>query len=398
MGEQVDHDDDGLDRLRGDAAQLSADPQFGSDVIRADFPWRGARPARSPSPRTTPFAPPMRRAPSAADFDIAAVIVGSSKEAKELRQLVRLYAECDAPVLIVGETGVGKELVARELHRLSPRRAAPFYAVNAGAIPETLATSEFFGHAKGAFTGAIADRDGAFLAADGGVLFLDEIGEMPLSIQAQLLRVLDDGMVTRLGARNAVKVDFRLIAATNVDLADGVASQKFRSDLYFRVSVLTIVVPPLRQRGEDVIEIAEQMIASHPDQRFCKAKLAPNAVERLKAHRYPGNVRELRNILYRALVRARGGRVLAEHIETPAAGGGSQRGCAPKGVKEAKDLAARLVILKALRAAEGNVTRAAESAESSRGAVHAVMKEVAGGDLAAELAAASAALRALIED
>ncbi|MCA8930753.1 MAG: sigma-54 factor interaction domain-containing protein, partial [Alphaproteobacteria bacterium] len=172
------------------------------------------------------------------------------------------YAQNAAPVLIVGETGVGKELVAKELHRWSDRRDAPFVAVNAGAIPESLAPSELFGHRKGAFTGAYADQIGAIAAADRGVLFLDEIGDMPLDIQAQVLRVLDDGLVTKVGSRTPTAVDFRLVTATNVDLRRGVEEGRFRRDLFHRIEVLVIRVAPLRERGDDVIEIGEAIIKS----------------------------------------------------------------------------------------------------------------------------------------
>ncbi len=394
-GEHVEHDDNGLDRLSGDPAAFPSEAEFESDrIIRADIAWRGPR--LRPAAVKPANVAPARRRPSAGDFNIEDVIVGSSQQAKDLRQAVRLYAESDVPVLIAGETGAGKELVARELHRLSPRRAAPFYALNAGAIPETLATAELFGHSKGAFTGAVAERDGAFAAAEGGALFLDEIGEMPLSIQAQLLRVLDDGMVTRIGSRSGVRVDFRLIAATNVDLSRCVAAGAFRSDLFYRINVLTIHTPPLRERGDDVIEIAEQMIVAHPDPRFRKAKIAPAAADRLRAHRFPGNIRELRNLLYRALVHTNGGKILPEHLGMPPARV-NENGAA-YGVTEAKELVGRVLMLKALRAAEGNVTKAAETVGRSRGAVHALMKELDGANLATEYENACAKLRALLDD
>jgi Nif-specific regulatory protein len=215
-------------------------------------------------------------------------------------------------------------------------------------------------------------------------------------VQAQLLRVLDDGLVTRIGSNSPAKVDFRLISATNVDLRRNVSKGAFRRDLYYRISVLVIDVPPLRERGDDVMEIAESFIRTHHNENFRSAVLTPNAAERVKSHRYPGNVRELRNVLTRALVHAKGGKIYAEHICFAECDLGD--GAGHMDISAAKDLIGRYVVLKALRETNGNVKKAAEIAGRSRGTVHALVKEMSGEDLAAEYNAVCARLRALIGD
>ncbi len=325
---------------------------------------------------------PDRRVRRRGQADTLLPIVGSSREAKNLRELISAYAEDEAPVLISGETGVGKELVARHLHAQSRRHANAFEPLNAGAVTETLAASELFGHAKGAFTGAIGESDGAIAMANGGVLFLDEIGEMPMSIQTHLLRVLEDGMVTKVGGKSATKIDFRLISATNAPLRENVDRNKFRRDLYYRVNVLSIDVPPLRDRRDDVVEIAEALIASHEDERHRAKTLTPKAADRLKSYAYPGNVRELRNVLARALVHARDGKILPEHIlfdQEDCAGAG---GDAIFDIDEAKNLISRFVMMKALYATQGNVTKAAALTGRSRGTLHTLKKSIEGEDFA----------------
>ncbi len=397
---------DGVGRQPGDGGVYRADEAYSADdayrsesVIRTTA-WRGSEaPAfAGPKLRSIPGKQVRRDAAVGPDISIESVLLGSSAAAKALRERVGLYAEASAPILVNGETGVGKELVARELHRLSRRCGRRFIPVNAGGVVETLAASELFGHVKGAFTGAVIERDGAVTEADGGVLFLDEIGDMPLSVQAQLLRVLDDGLVTKIGSNSPAKVDFRLISATNVDLRRNVLNGAFRRDLYYRISVLVIDVPPLRDRGDDAIEIAENFVRSHENEKFRSIVITPNAAERLRAHSYPGNVRELRNVLTRALVHAKGGKIFAEDIcfaECDLAGGVD---AALMDISAAKELIGRYVVLKALRQTNGNVKKAAEIAGRSRGTVHALVKEMSGVDLAAEYNAVCARLRALIGD
>lgn len=378
-------DDHAVDRLSG-GDDAAASGSASDRVITSGIAWRGGeKPGVS--------VRPPRRAP--AREARPGVIVGSSRQARELREKIDLYADDLSPVLVVGETGVGKELVARELHRLSARAGRPFVPVNAGAIPESLAASELFGHAKGAFTGAIAERDGAFQLADSGVLLVDEIGDMPASIQAQLLRVLDDGVVTRLGARAGEKVDIRLVAATNVDLRRNVASGAFRRDLYHRIAVLQIDVPSLRERGDDIVEIAESIIRAHPREEYRAARLTPFAADKLRSHRYPGNVRELKNVIMRALVHAGAGRILAEHIVFPESSAGPS--AANLDMAEAKELMGRLIVLKALKQTDGNVTRAAALTGRTRSTFHSLKKQIDGDDFAAQYEDVCARIRALMD-
>ncbi|MEQ1929210.1 MAG: sigma-54 dependent transcriptional regulator [Parvularculaceae bacterium] len=394
----MDSDDDGLDRS-GDEDFLKYDDNVSPSVIRAGIPWRGPDLRRGAGAKAEALAY-SRPSPVKDERDIALVIIGSSARASALRDQISLYAEYDAPVLLTGETGAGKELIAKELHRLSARRGKPFIALNAGAVPETLASAELFGHTKGAFTGAVAEREGAFVAADGGALFLDEIGDAPMSVQTQLLRVLDDGVAAKIGSRQGVKTDFRLISATNVDLSRNVEAGTFRRDLFYRINVLAIEAPPLRERGDDAVEIAEHFIRTHDDPGLRGAKLTPKAADKLKGYSYPGNVRELRNIVQRALVHARGGKILADHVAAgnpvrKALGAGGQ---GPIDASLAKELVGRFAVVKALRMTGGNVARAAELAGRSRSSVHAMTKEFGEGGAAAEYERLRTQLRSILED
>lgn len=392
----MDSNENGLDRSGDEAFRY--DEGVNQSVIRADIAWRGPD-MRRPNGLKSEGTSYPRPAPVKDERDISEVIIGTSERAKALREQVRLYADHDAPVLLTGETGAGKELIARELHRLSARRGKPFIALNAGAVPETLASAEFFGHTKGAFTGAVSERDGAFAAADGGSLFLDEIGDAPMIVQTHLLRVLDDGLVAKVGSRLNVRSDFRLIAATNVDLMTKVDAGSFRSDLYFRLNVLMIEAPPLRDRGDDAVEIAEHFIRTHEDPRLRGAKLTPKAADRLKAHAYPGNIRELRNIVQRALVHARGGKILSEHVAlAPKRAAGAPSAPGPIDASAAKDLVGRFAVVKALKMTGGNVAKAAELAGRSRSSVHAMTREFGDGGVAAEYERLRASLSAMLED
>jgi DNA-binding NtrC family response regulator len=234
-------------------------------------------------------------------------LLGASLPMARLRDAIQRVAPTQATVLIMGETGTGKELVARALHALSPRASRPFVPVNCAAMPETLLESELFGHERGAFTGADRAREGLFEAAHGGTLFLDEAGEMPPSLQAKLLRVLMDGMIQRVGSRTPRHVDVRLVAATHRDLAAAVREGAFREDLYFRLAVVPIQVPPLRDRLEDLPELCAHLLDLTVRGLGRPAPaLTPSALARLQAYRFPGNVRELRNLIERACILARG--------------------------------------------------------------------------------------------
>jgi len=232
-------------------------------------------------------------------------LLGTSPTMQRLRDEIDTVAASDLTVLVLGETGVGKDLVAQRLHARSPRRERPLVQVNCAALPESLADSELFGHKKGAFTGAVQDREGKFELADGGTLFLDEVGELPLAIQAKLLRVLQSGELQRPGSDRLRKVDVRVVAATNRDLRAAIAQGRFRADLYHRLAVYPLVVPPLRERGRDVLTLAGGFLEENQHRLGARnLRLTPEAKNTLVAHPWPGNVRELEHVLSRAALRA----------------------------------------------------------------------------------------------
>jgi DNA-binding NtrC family response regulator len=243
-----------------------------------------------------------------------AEVVAESPAMKEVIDLVDRAAPSRAAVLILGESGVGKEIVARRLHFASDRVARPFVAVNAKALAETVLESELFGHEKGAFTGAFSGHAGCFERAHGGTLFLDEIGEVSASFQGKLLRVLQDGEVQRVGSTSPRKVDARVVAATNRDLRAEVAAGRFREDLFFRLDVIRIVVPPLRERKEDVLPLARFFLERHARASGRELRLSREAEEVLLAHDWPGNVRELSNAIERASVLGRGEEIHGEEL------------------------------------------------------------------------------------
>jgi two-component system NtrC family response regulator len=244
---------------------------------------------------------------SAAEHDDADALIGPSEAMREVHKRIGLAAASTAPVLVLGETGTGKEMVARALHRHSPRAGAPFVAINCAAIPKELLESELFGHVRGAFTGATGDRPGCFRAADGGVLLLDEIGDMPLAVQAKILRTLQEGEVTPLGSHRTLKVDVRVVAATHRDLGVAVQDGSFREDLFYRLNVLSIRVPPLRERLADILPLGEHFLrrAAARDGSAPAKALSAEAAQRLLSHPWPGNVRELRNLMERCHVLVR---------------------------------------------------------------------------------------------
>jgi two-component system response regulator HydG len=234
-------------------------------------------------------------------------VIGSSPAWNRVNQMVQQVAPSQATVLLTGESGTGKELIAGLLHSLSPRAERPFIVLNAAAMPATLLEAELFGYEKGAFTGALQRKPGHFELADGGTLFLDEIGDMPFEVQAKLLRVLQDGTFKRLGGIATMQVNVRVVAATNKDLTKEVAAERFRQDLYYRLNVITILLPPLRERLQDVPLLAAHFLHKYVRENHKDiTAIQQDAIEQLMAYNWPGNVRELENVLERAVVLAKG--------------------------------------------------------------------------------------------
>lgn len=233
----------------------------------------------------------------------ASALIFADGKSKKLLSLIEMVAPSNATALIKGETGTGKELVARHLHDLSPRRDGPFAAINCGAFSETLVESELFGYERGAFTGAVGSKKGWFETANGGTLFLDEIGDLPLSTQVKLLRVLQEREVVPIGSRKAVPIDVRLIAATNVNLTEAVKAGRFREDLYYRIKVVPIEIPPLRDRPGDILPLVEHFLDVYRNRlHTTKPELLPETIRELEAYPWPGNIRELENVIHRALL------------------------------------------------------------------------------------------------
>lgn len=237
--------------------------------------------------------------------DVIGGLVYRSQPMEEILGLVRRVSQVDANVLVQGESGTGKELIARAIHSMSPRRDGPFHVVDCGAIPEALLESELFGHTKGAFTSADSSRQGLFEVTQGGTLLLDEIGELPLSLQVKLLRVLQEGEIRPLGSNQTRKVDVRILAATNKELQEEVRAGKFREDLYYRLNVILIRVPPLRERSDDILPLAQHFIERYSAKlKGSPLRIAPAAANLLLRHGWPGNVRELENAMQRAVALA----------------------------------------------------------------------------------------------
>ncbi|MCO4764017.1 MAG: sigma 54-interacting transcriptional regulator, partial [Myxococcales bacterium] len=243
-------------------------------------------------------------------------LIGASPSMLAIFKKIDKVAKTDVSVLIEGETGTGKELVAAEVHRRSPRASGPFVVINCGAIPENLLESELFGHVKGAFTGAVSTRDGKFQQADGGTLFLDELGEMPLNLQVKLLRVLEDRKVTRIGEGTAREIDIRVVAATNRVLADEVKEGKFREDLYYRLNVVRLVLSPLRERGDDVHLLARYFLKRSSDELGATVTtFSDDALRAMRLHRWPGNIRELENRIKKAVIFCDSETLTAEELD-----------------------------------------------------------------------------------
>jgi len=252
----------------------------------------------------------MNAASVVIDFSAPGRIVGGSRALRQVMQQVDAVASTDATVLITGESGTGKELLAKEIHRRGPRSRRPFVKVNCSAIPREIFESEFFGHARGAFTGAAHERPGRFQIADTGTIFLDEIGDLPVELQPKLLRVLQEGEYERVGEDGTRKVDVRVIAATNHDLADEVRSRRFRQDLFYRLNVFPLELPPLRARTDDIPQLATHTIAMMSKKhRMPAPPLTPEDIAWLQRYDWPGNVRELQNVIERAVILSKGVRL-----------------------------------------------------------------------------------------
>lgn len=289
-------------------------------------------------------------------------IVGRSPPIQSLLERLRTIAHSDAPVLITGESGTGKELVARTLHELSPRRLRPFVAINCAAFPETLLEAELFGHERGAFTGAVKKRDGRFKAAHGGTLLLDEVGELALPAQAKLLRALQEGTIEPLGTNASLRVDVRVISATHCNLKELIHSGRFREDLYYRLKVLDLFIPPLRARPGDVPLLVHHFVRRFTPPGDQQPAISPRAWARLLEYGYPGNIRELANAVEHAVVLARGGEIDLAHLPEELgqeATASPQEATAFRSLELAGAEFEREYLLRALRAARGNRTRAA---------------------------------------
>lgn len=298
------------------------------------------------------------------DADDDEDLVGASTAMRAVHKRIGLVAASDAPVLIVGETGTGKERVAKALHRYSQRASGPFIAVNCAAIPRELLESELFGHVRGAFSGAVSDRPGCFRAASGGVLLLDEIGELPADVQAKLLRVLQEGEVVPVGASRPIGVDVRVLAATHRDLAREVKAGRFREDLLYRLDVLRIDLPPLRDRDQDIELLARHFL----DQAAGRGarSLTADAVSRLKSWRWPGNARELRNVIVRSVALSRRAVLDADDLRmtdigTEAHEGSPADDASDETMPAQVERLERLLIQRALDKCQGNRTEAARA-------------------------------------
>ncbi|MEO0123797.1 MAG: sigma-54 dependent transcriptional regulator [candidate division WOR-3 bacterium] len=290
-------------------------------------------------------------------------IIGESKVIKNILSMVDKIAQTDTTVLILGESGTGKELIAREIHRRSKRASYNFVTISCAALPETLLESELFGYKKGAFTGATTDKDGLFLVANKGSFFLDEIGDAPGSIQMKILRLLEEREIVPLGSTKAIKVDVRLIAATNKDLYEEVRQKRFREDLYYRLNVIPIILPPLRQRKEDIPLLAEYFLKSICErENLGEKRLMKSTIEVLKNYSWPGNVRELKHIIERAAVLADTYYIKPEHINVKFGN--------IETLKELEDNE----IKKALNECNGNITEAAKKLGISRATLYRRIK------------------------
>ena len=300
-------------------------------------------------------------------------MMGTSPQMQQVFNSIRKVATTDAPVLILGESGTGKEMAALAIHRRSKRKDGPFVAINCSAIPETLLESELFGHEKGSFTGAHAQRKGHIESASGGTLFLDEIGEIPLPLQVKLLRFLQEQRIQRVGGRTEIQVDTRVVAATNADLKKGIAENRFREDLYYRIAVVTLNLPPLRDRENDIRMLAQDFLRRAAE-KIGKESLSfdQDSIRAMTHYLWPGNVRELSNRVSRAVIMAEGKRITAHDMELD----GSSALAPGTTLKAAREAVERELILRALRKSNGKIAPAAVELGISRPTLYELMEKL----------------------
>lgn len=283
---------------------------------------------------------------------------------------IRRVARTDVTVLVSGESGTGKELVARAIHANSPRRKRPFVAINCGAIPENLVESELFGHEKGSFTGAHAQRKGRLETADGGTVFLDEVAELSGPIQVKLLRILQDRQLERVGGRELIPLDVRILAATNRDIKRDTQEGRFREDLYYRLAVVNIEIPPLRERVEDIRALAMRLLGRFSTEYKVRVRrFSADALAAMQGYSWPGNVREVENRIKRAVIMAEGRNITAADLELAGAVGQQPM----LSLKAARNEVERRILVEALQRHQGNISRAAKAVQLSRPAFHELL-------------------------
>jgi two-component system NtrC family response regulator len=307
--------------------------------------------------------------------DVFEDMIGTSPQMQAVFAFIRKVSATNAPVLLLGESGTGKEMAAAAIHRRGTRKDGPFVAINCNAITENLLESELFGHEKGAFTGAHVQRKGLLETASGGTLFLDEIGELPPSIQVKLLRFLQEQRLQRVGGRQEIQVDTRLVAATNADLKGLIDNGKFREDLYFRLAVVTIRLLPLRERGEDIVFLAREFLQRYSSQNgHAKMVFAPDALREMSRYSWPGNVRELQNRVKRGVIMASGSRITAKDLELER----DRSVVSPTGttLRQAREHVEREVIEQALKRNSGKITSAAADLGISRPTLYELMEKL----------------------
>ncbi len=300
-------------------------------------------------------------------------MIGTSQKMQDVFSTIRKVATTDAPVLIIGESGTGKELVARAIHRLSIREAKPFIPINCSAIPENLIESELFGHEKGTFTGAHAQRKGRFEMAEGGTLFLDEVGDLPPSLQVKLLRFLQEKTIERVGGREQIEVDTRVLAATNRNLEEAMKNGSFREDLYYRLNVVKITLPPLRERQADVILLAKTFLERYSHENRKKIKgFSGKAIDAIEHYAWPGNVRELENRIKRAVIMSDGKKISLEDLEMQSVAIATEH----VALKDARENLEKELILKAITRNENNLSKAASDLGISRPTLYDLMDKL----------------------